>query len=234
MVREAGRLFDADVKRHSYEACSNRFLVSPVNARRQLAAFLKSAKKELLIYDPEVSDRAMIEILQGRMRAKVDVRIIGKVSHQAESLPHGRLSMRLHTRTILVDGKAAFVGSQSLRELELDSRREIGVICRDAKIVSRIREIFEEDWAAVQSKGTGATAKPVAKVAKKVAKAVAAALPPVAPALQEVIRDVVGDTEVKLDTSEVETLVREAVKDAVKEVVRNAVGEASASNEPVK
>jgi hypothetical protein len=33
---------------------------------------------------------------------------------------------RLHVRAMARDGDAAFVGSQSLRALELDGRREVG------------------------------------------------------------------------------------------------------------
>ena len=40
------------------------------------------------------------------------------------------------------------MGSQGLRKLELDSRREVGVIVKDRKIVARIAEVFEKDWAA--------------------------------------------------------------------------------------
>ena len=39
--------------------------------------------------------------------------------------------MRLHTRSIVRDGRYAFIGSQSLRQLELDARREVGIIFRD-------------------------------------------------------------------------------------------------------
>ena len=49
---------------------------------------------------------------------------------------------------IIVDGKEVFIGSQSLRKLELDSRREIGVICREAPIAKRAAQIFERDWEA--------------------------------------------------------------------------------------
>jgi len=37
-------------------------------------------------------------------------------------------------------------GSQSLRKLELDERREVGVIVRAAPIVKDIERIFEDDW----------------------------------------------------------------------------------------
>ena len=54
---------------------------------------------------------------------------------------------RLHVRAMVRDCDTAFVGSQSLRALELDGRREVGLITRDEKIVKRIVEVFEADWA---------------------------------------------------------------------------------------
>ena len=66
-VEQAAKLFDADTKRQPYTAGSATFVVSPVNARKQLTAFIKGAKKELLIYDPEVSDPAIIRVLEARV-----------------------------------------------------------------------------------------------------------------------------------------------------------------------
>ena len=54
--------------------------------------------------------------------------------------------MRLHTRTIIRDRHQAFVGSQSLRKLELDSRREVGLIVRDPGVIRRLVATFELDW----------------------------------------------------------------------------------------
>jgi phosphatidylserine/phosphatidylglycerophosphate/cardiolipin synthase-like enzyme len=48
------------------------------------------------------------------------------------------------------DSDAAFVGSQSLRALELDGRREIGLVVRDAKIIRRLAEEFERDWVRTE------------------------------------------------------------------------------------
>ena len=55
--------------------------------------------------------------------------------------------LRLHVRAMIRDGETAFVGSQSLRALELDARREVGLIVKEPKTVKRILEVFEEDWA---------------------------------------------------------------------------------------
>ena len=111
-----------------------RFLVSPLNARKQLTAFIQGAKKELLIYDMKIADRAMTRLLEERAKAGVEVRIIGKVTRKTNGLALRKLNgMRLHTRTIIRDRSQMFIGSQSLRELELDARREIGIILPDRK-----------------------------------------------------------------------------------------------------
>jgi phosphatidylserine/phosphatidylglycerophosphate/cardiolipin synthase-like enzyme len=53
---------------------------------------------------------------------------------------------RLHVRAIVRDGSQAFIGSQSLRKLELDGRREIGLIVTDSRIAKKIQAVFEADW----------------------------------------------------------------------------------------
>jgi phosphatidylserine/phosphatidylglycerophosphate/cardiolipin synthase-like enzyme len=123
--------------------------VSPENAREQLATFIKRAKKSLAIYDPKITDEPMIKLLHLRVKAGVDVRIIGKVGKlggsglRVQKMP----GMRLHVRAMIRDGEAAFVGSQSLRALELDGRREVGLIFKDADVVKQLQDTFDADWA---------------------------------------------------------------------------------------
>lgn len=231
LVAEAVRLFEADTKRQAYEPESDCFVVSPLNARRRLAELLKSAKEEILIYDPKVSDAPMIRILQERAKAGVDVRIIGKLTRKSDDVKCCELpEMRLHTRTIVIDREEMFLGSQSLRATELDARREVGVIVRDEKAVAKVIQVFEKDWkeieAAAESSEDSSTA---AKVAKKAAKVVAKSLPPLAPVVAEVVKDVAGDLKaVEVDPEVLEESVKEAVREAVRDVIENAVGEAHA------
>ena len=120
LVAEAVKLFEADTKRQPYVPGLPAFVVSPLNARKQLAAFLKVAKKELLIYDPEIADPAMLRLMDARAQAGVNIKVIGRVSRGGSGLDVRKLApMRLHTRTIIRDGSQAFIGSQSLREVEL-------------------------------------------------------------------------------------------------------------------
>jgi cardiolipin synthase len=234
LVREAVSLFETDAMRAEYKPGSPNFIVSPLNARKQLAAFIKGAKTELAIYDPRISDKAMLRLLQQRLEANVSVRIIGRVSDERCQLPARALGiMRLHTRTIVRDRKAVFIGSQSLRELELDGRREVGMISRDRSVVAAVLEVFEQDWkASEESAASTADIRPVAKAAKRVAKAITTRLPEIAPLLDGVVKEVSRNgAAVKIAPEEVEETVRAAVKDAVKSVVQEVI-EQSIKAEP--
>ncbi len=229
LVQEAIRLFESDTKRQPYTPRSSNFLVSPLNARERLSAFLKGAKHELLIYDSKISDRAMIRLLEDRAREGVDVRIVGRMASNKSRLDVRKLPVtRLHTRTIIRDRGQVFLGSQSLRELELDARREVGVILRDAKVVNAMVRTFEEDWSSTgTSKGrseeeTGGA--PVAVAASRAAEEITNHLPRFAPVVEEVVQQIVGSgTSVSLDNSEVEATVKDAVEEAVKGLVKEAV-----------
>jgi cardiolipin synthase A/B len=75
LVQEAVNLFEADSERRPYTAGLDTFIVSPANARKQLAAFIHKAKKELLIYDPNIADTEMAKALTNRAKAGVEIRL---------------------------------------------------------------------------------------------------------------------------------------------------------------
>ena len=170
LVQQALKLFTADDNRTTYVPGSDRFLVSPENAREGLAKFIKGACKQLLIYDPHVSDDAMLRLIKQRINAGVDVRIIGKVEAKwkipCEKFP-GR---RLHIRSIMRDSRRAFVGSQSLRRLELEKRREIGIITNDRRVVKQMIAVFEKDWGETDSGKRDAKKEKKAEKAEKAEK----------------------------------------------------------------
>ncbi|MFH0793604.1 MAG: phospholipase D-like domain-containing protein, partial [bacterium] len=147
-IQEAVKLFEADTTRKPYTPTLDTFVVSPANARKVLGAFIRKAKKELLIYDPKIADAGMLRALSERTKAGVEIKVIGRVSKQNPGLEVRNLAkLRLHTRTIIRDRRQTFVGSQSLRMAELDSRREVGVIVREPNVVNGLIKTFEADWA---------------------------------------------------------------------------------------
>lgn len=147
LVAEASKLFEADFERQPYTGQHERLVVSPETARDQLATFIKAARKELLVYDPHLSDDSMLRLLNDRHRAGVTVRIMGKVGAKGDLDCEKFPGKRLHVRAIVRDGRRAFIGSQSLRKLELEKRREIGIIVNDEPVVREMKAVFEADWA---------------------------------------------------------------------------------------
>ncbi len=229
LVQEASRLFDCDTKRQPYKSRCDELVVSPANARQRLLAFVKGAKNELLIYDLDLSDKEILRALEARCQAGVSVKIIGHVSRSRHLSARGLRRMRLHTRVVVRDRKQAFLGSQSLRKVELDERREIGIIVNNAKIVSSLTTVFEDDWKAsaeqsAEKKRVGARAE---RVSKRVTKAVAKKLAP-APVVQRVVKVIQNEARVEVDPVLATQVVQGALKKAVKKAAAQIVEESIA------
>ncbi|HEV8385375.1 MAG TPA: phospholipase D-like domain-containing protein [Candidatus Acidoferrales bacterium] len=248
-VHEAVRLFRADCTRTAFVPSVETFVVSPANSRKSLGAFLRRAKKQLLIYDPKITDKEMLRIMQERAKAGVEVRVIGKVPGRARLNAAKLAGCRLHTRTIIRDRHQAFVGSQSLREAELDSRRELGLIIRDPSIVKKLTETFEADWAAGakkeehpqeqkeihvevsvpidekrEEKREEAEAEKAKAEAEKAVETLEKELHPLATTVKKAVRKAVAKAgEEVLRDKEVKDTVKKVVKKAVKEAVQEAV-----------
>jgi cardiolipin synthase A/B len=245
-VREAARLFRADCTRSKYAPKSETFVVSPANSRQVLETFLKRAKKQLLIYDPKISDKEVLRILQARAKAGVEIKVIGSVAKRSQIDGH-KLGRRLHTRTIIRDRRQAFIGSQSLRTLELDSRRELGLIVQDAKVVRTLVETFESDWAGANSRKESAPAKEealpdeprddapqqrqvTAKETEKAVQVFTKELNPLTDSVKKAVRKAVAKAgEDVLNDKDVKDTMKKVVKKAVKEAVKEAVQEAQAA-----
>ena len=150
-VREARALFDADSSRQPFVPKRTHLVVSPENARETLASFIKGARRQLLIYDINIQDPVFMKLLTQQAAAGVDVRVIGKCKGCKGIDVRPLRSMRLHVRAMVRDGARAFVGSQSLRRIELDKRREVGVLITNGGVARQIRDIFESDWAESES-----------------------------------------------------------------------------------
>jgi len=147
LVKAASALFQADSTRQPFEATHKHLVISPETTRKLLSDFIKGAKKELLIYDEKISDKAMVKLLRERVAAGVEVKVIGRVIPAVPGIASVKSPrLRLHVRAIVRDRKTAFVGSQSLRRPQIDGRREIGVIAPHAKVATALARVFDQDW----------------------------------------------------------------------------------------
>ena len=154
IVKEVRRLFDSDANRTDFVPRVSDLVVSPENARKRLERFLRRAQVSLDIYDPQLTDDRMLALLERKAARGVRIRILGKLEKkwdaagfEACGFPGGRM----HVRAIVRDGRRAFIGSQSLRKLELDERREVGIIIRDRSVVQKLQKTFKRDWKKAQT-----------------------------------------------------------------------------------
>jgi cardiolipin synthase len=152
IVRDVLNVIEADHNRVDPKFATTRVVVSPENARERLAAFIGRARRELLIYDVGVTDDKIIAVLKEKAEAGVKIKVLGSVEKKWEGELAWRVrsfkTMKLHARCIVRDRQAAFVGSQSMRKLELDQRREVGLITKDRRTVNEIARVFGADWKA--------------------------------------------------------------------------------------
>jgi cardiolipin synthase A/B len=159
-VQDAAKLFESDITRQPFTPGRSNLVISPDNARAALSAFIRGARKELVIYDAKVYDPGMIKLLKERVARGVQVRVLGSVKGKDGGIDTRQLAtMRLHVRAIVRDGTRAFVGSQSLRKDELENRREVGLIITNPTVAQKLLQIFEADWA---DSGKGAKASKAA------------------------------------------------------------------------
>jgi phosphatidylserine/phosphatidylglycerophosphate/cardiolipin synthase-like enzyme len=151
IVAALTKVIDADHNRMAPVVSSTRLVVSPEDAREKLASFIRGARRELLIYDANVTDDRMIALLMQRGAAGVKIKVLGGVERKWKDTGFKvkpLRGLRLHVRAIVRDRKAAFIGSQSLRKLELDKRREVGLITKDRRAVAQVAKVFDSDWKA--------------------------------------------------------------------------------------
>jgi phosphatidylserine/phosphatidylglycerophosphate/cardiolipin synthase-like enzyme len=152
IVRDILNVIDADHNRVDTKIATTRVVVSPENARERLAGFIGRARRELLIYDGGLTDDRIIALLKQKAESGVKIKVLGAVENKWAGELAWRVrafkTMKLHVRCIVRDRQAAFVGSQSLRKLELDHRREVGLITKDRRTVGQMARVFDADWKA--------------------------------------------------------------------------------------
>ncbi len=156
----------------------------------------------------------------------MEIKVIGRISKENPGLEVRNLAkLRLHTRTIIRDRDQAFVGSQSLRMAELDSRREVGVIVREPEVVNGLIKTFETDWAMSASPREPAV-RSQTQSRKKDVKALVKELSPLNPIVKEALKEVASEAgSASLNMQEMKETVKEAVKEAVRERVEEMVKE---------
>lgn len=152
---ELNRLFNADWEGKEFAPVYTPLVISPYNSREKLIELLGSAERSIRIVDAKVEDPDVQALLLEKAGAGCDVKIISREAIFDDATPNLHVrrftKYKLHAKCIVVDTLRFFIGSQNLRGVSIDRRREVGIIVEDDPIARKIERIFEEDWATADA-----------------------------------------------------------------------------------
>jgi cardiolipin synthase len=150
IATELSRLFDADWAGEIFKPSDSPLVISPNNSRQKMLELLSSAERSIRILDAKVHDQEAIGVLLRKASTGCSIKIISEDASYDGVVPnyHVRKLARykLHAKCIVVDGTRFFIGSQNIRPVSLDRRREVGLIVEDQAIAQKIERVFDEDW----------------------------------------------------------------------------------------
>ena len=113
---------------------SPRLVIGPGSARQRYTEILSAAATDIRIIDHRVNDPRILGLLAEKQRQGVSLQVLGNG-------PMGGLMS--HGRMMLIDRRAAVIGSIHLSASSLDSRREVAIVIEEPSLVSQLYEYFE-------------------------------------------------------------------------------------------
>ena len=150
ITTELNRLFDADWHGESFRPRDLPLAISPYNSRSKLIELLNSAERDIRILDAKIEDQQVMSVLLRKAAAGCSVKVISRDTFYDEVVSNFHVKKlaryKLHAKCVVVDSRRFFVGSQNLREVSLDRRREVGLIAEDDALARKIERVFDEDW----------------------------------------------------------------------------------------
>jgi len=162
LVREALRVFNADIQDHRIVPHPRKLIWGPDYQRSTFLKMINSAKKSIHIYQQDIQDKGILEALAGAARAGVDVKIIMMPFPFSKTVDNnipnqtlitqagGKVALNtkyyIHAKVMIVDERDMYIGSCNFYPESLDRARELGIIIQSPKAIHKVLEIFNEDW----------------------------------------------------------------------------------------
>ena len=107
-----------------------RLIVGPDHdPRARFGALIQEAQQRIRLLDTKLSDRATCRVIDARRYAGIAVAIARRRAVRP---------LRAHGKLLLIDDRAAVIGSLALSPASLDRRRELAVVVRDPRVVATL------------------------------------------------------------------------------------------------
>jgi phosphatidylserine/phosphatidylglycerophosphate/cardiolipin synthase-like enzyme len=164
-VKEVEAIFDADWDQRPITPKDPDLVVSPNNSRAQILKLIDSAQESLSVQCEFINDPEIVDHLAKAQKGR-NVRVDMMLSYQkrqadgydpnadatkifgAAGLPSFTFTktVTMHAKSIIADGKAAYIGSENLTANSLDKNREMGIIITDPAVVAKLVAVHATDW----------------------------------------------------------------------------------------
>lgn len=158
VVDQAKKVFMSDWLNTSSEDITGPLMVSPENSRVRVIELINRAETSIDFYAEVIRDTGVLAALRGATQRGVRVRLIVNATLDPEdtemlvSLSESGVDVRMmeqlyvHTKTIIINGDSALIGSQNYTMTSLDRNREVGMVVDDPMLVARVMAVYERDW----------------------------------------------------------------------------------------
>ncbi|MGB9695176.1 MAG: phospholipase D-like domain-containing protein [Caldisericaceae bacterium] len=150
-AQEFEGLFNADWQRLSYKNNDPSVIISPIDSRAKIEAALKSATKSIKIWEQEVEDPSIVNILKDQKSKGVDVQIIMPGSYAQTALNALQTGVNalpnpyVHAKVFIIDDTLAYIGSNNFTTPSLENERETAILTKDPNIISELLTLWKWD-----------------------------------------------------------------------------------------
>lgn len=169
VIEEMIQVFEADLINSQSQTGTTpqlsepRLVWSPINSTDKILKLLDSAKVSIDLVVENLSDGRVIQSLGQAVKRGVLVRVLMSTCVYGETpffnypyqkrLQEAGVDVQVngvlyqHAKTILVDGRTMFLGSENFSANSLRKAREVGLIFQDRTSSESFLRTFEGDWA---------------------------------------------------------------------------------------
>jgi phosphatidylserine/phosphatidylglycerophosphate/cardiolipin synthase-like enzyme len=174
-VAEFQTMFANDWAGTPFTPTDEDLIISPSNSRAKILGLLRSAKKDITMAVEVAGDPAFDQAIAEKIKAGVHVRALladlgalKKAAGEPEN-PTPPTALRsnaevaaawralgaevkfqknphLHAKSLVVDGRAMYVGSVNFTTNSMDNNREFGLLVTTPDIVKTVQGTMDKDW----------------------------------------------------------------------------------------
>jgi phosphatidylserine/phosphatidylglycerophosphate/cardiolipin synthase-like enzyme len=127
-------------------------------------SLIRGASSTLAIYNEEMNDQDIVNALEAAAKRGVEVRVdmtyatnwkpafteLAQNGVLVRTYASSSKDLYIHAKTILVDNRIAFIGSENFSAGSLNDNRELGIVLSQKDILASLQDIFNTDWSGAR------------------------------------------------------------------------------------